>query len=73
MGDEILKDSAATLQRIEGKIDASSTRFDQHAASDEAAFRELAKRQSGFMGGVLSVAIAIGAGIAYMARRILGH
>jgi len=76
MSDEKLNEITVVLRRIEGKIDASSAKFDQHVTDDAivaADVRRLTRGQNGFVAGVLSVAIAIGAGIAYMARRVIGH
>ena len=73
MSDEKLNEITTVLRRIEGKIDTGAARFEQHAASDEVAFRALARNQRGYIAGAVSVLIAIGAGIAYMARRVIGH
>ena len=66
----------ASLSRIESQLTASATAFTAHAAEDRLVaeeVRRLARRQSGFIGGIAAAGLAIGAGIAAALKWLLGR
>lgn len=69
---EKLTEISQALERIEGKLDTNMAWQTRHAAEDAFVHAEL-RKQRGFIAGAASAFIAIGAGIAYAAKRILGH
>jgi hypothetical protein len=75
VNDELFKEITSALERIETKIDASAARFEQHTADDAlmAADIKTMKLQRGYMSGFAAALVAIGAGIAYAARRLFGN
>ena len=78
MSDDTTKSLAAiteVLGRIETKIDASATRFEQHVAEDALMAQDVRRlaKQHGFIAGAAAAFTAIGAALTFGVKRILGH
>ncbi len=65
----------SSLERIEQKLDGVSAWTVKHTAEDDEVHRQVKalRRQRGFVSGLLAGLVAIGAGIAYAVRWLLGR
>jgi hypothetical protein len=75
MNDEILGTISASLTRIEGTLDGFTGQFAQHIVEDKETAQvvaALARRQRGFFTVLTAAGVAIGAGMVYVVKRLIG-
>jgi hypothetical protein len=75
MDDQFLLEISTSLTRIEGKLDASAVRFDQHVRDDALIahdVRMLARQRGYFLSGCITVGAGITAAAAYVVKRLIG-